>query len=126
MLEYIQAALCQIGIEEKDLILSRMQNTGSTAENRGDSMPTISMFYGIIIYMYFYDNKKHKLPHIHASYGDDDAIFSIEEGEIIDGTIPRNKKKLVQAWIEIHKEDLMANWRLAVSGQNPLPVKPLE
>lgn len=31
-------------------------------------MPTISMFYGIIIYMFFYDNKKHKLPHIHASY----------------------------------------------------------
>lgn len=89
-------------------------------------MPTISMFYGIVIYMFFYDNKKHKLPHIHASFGDDDAIFSIEEGEIIEGTLPRNKRKLVEAWIEIHKDDLMTDWRLAVSGQNPLPIKPLE
>lgn len=89
-------------------------------------MPIISMFFGIIIYMYFYDNKKHHLPHIHASFGDDDAIFSIEEGEILEGMLPKNKVKLVQAWIEIHKEDLMANWRLSVSGQNPLPIKPLE
>ena len=89
-------------------------------------MPTISMFYGIVIYMFFYDNKKHKLPHIHASYGDDDAIFSIEDGEILDGKLPGNKRKLVEAWIEIHKDDLVTDWRLAVSGQNPIPIKPLE
>jgi hypothetical protein len=89
-------------------------------------VPTISMFYGIIIYMFFYDDKKHKLPHIHASYGDDDAVFSIDDGEILNGSIPNNKKRLVQAWIEIHREDLLTDWRLAVSGQNPLPIKPLE
>ncbi len=33
-------------------------------------MPTISMFYGILILMYFYDNKKHSCPHIHAEYGE--------------------------------------------------------
>jgi hypothetical protein len=90
------------------------------------AMPTISMFYGIVIYMYFYDNKKHKLPHIHASYGDDDAIFCIEDGEILEGKLPKNKRKLVEAWIEIHKDDLVTDWRLAVSGQNPIPIKPLE
>jgi hypothetical protein len=42
------------------------------------------------------------------------------------GNIPLAKLRLVQAWIEIHKDDLMADWRLAVSGQNPLPIKPLE
>ena len=89
-------------------------------------MPTISMFYGIIIYMFFYDNKKHSLPQIHASYGDDDAVYSIDDGELLEGKFPRNKQKLVQAWIEIHKEDLVADWRLAVNGQNPLPIKPLE
>lgn len=89
-------------------------------------MPTISMFYGIVIYMYFFDNKKHKLPHFHASYGDDDAIFSIEDGDVIEGSLPKNKQRLVQAWAEIHKEDLMADWRLAVNGHNPMPIKPLE
>jgi len=89
-------------------------------------MPTISMFYGIVIYMFFYDDKKHKLPHIHTAYGEYDAVFSIEDGEILSGSIPRNKMKLVEAWIEIHREDLITDWRLAVSGQNPLPIKPLE
>lgn len=89
-------------------------------------MPTISFFYGIIIYMFFYDDKKHNLPHIHASYGEYDAVFSIEEGEVLQGSFPKNKQKLVLAWIEIHQEDLMADWRLAVSGQNPMPIKPLE
>ena len=89
-------------------------------------MPTISMFYGIVIYMFFYDNKKHQFPHIHASCGDDDAVFSIEDGETLEGGLPRNKRKLVEAWIEIHREDLLTDWRLAVNGQNPLPIKPLE
>jgi len=61
-----------------------------------------------------------------SPYGDDDAIFSIEDGEILEGKLPRNKRKLVEAWIEIHRDDLMTDWRLAVSGQNPIPIKPLE
>jgi len=89
-------------------------------------MPAISMFYGIIIFMYFYDNKKHKLPHLHAAYGDEEAVFSIQDGEVLEGGIPRNKQRLVQAWIEIHRDDLMTDWTLAVNGQNPLPIKPLE
>ena len=89
-------------------------------------MPTISIFYGIIIYMFFYDDKKHKLPHIHASYGEYNTVYSIEDSELLEGEFPKNKQRLVQAWIEIHKEDLMANWRLTVSGQHPLPIKPLE
>lgn len=89
-------------------------------------MPTISMFYGIIIYMYFFDDKKHKAPHVHASYGDEEAVLSIDDGEILGGSIPKNKLRLVQAWIEIHREDLMTDWKLAVSGQNPMPIKPLE
>lgn len=56
----------------------------------------------------------------------DDAVFSIADGEVIEGSMPKNKQKLVQAWIEIHREDLMTDWRLAVSGQNPMPIKPLE
>ncbi len=88
-------------------------------------MPTISMFYGIIICLYFYDDERHKLPHIHARYQGQEAAFSILDGTLLAGEIPIAKIKLVQAWIEIHKEDLMADWELAVTGQSPLPIDPL-
>ena len=89
-------------------------------------MPVISMFYGIIISMYFFDNKQHKLPHIHAKYQDQEAVFSLPEGELIEGELKPNKLKLVQAWIEIHKEELMADWELAVNGQEIFKIDPLK
>lgn len=55
------------------------------------------MFYGIIIYMYFMDNKQHKLPHIHAKYQNDEVIVAIPDGEILDGSIPKAQMKLLQA-----------------------------
>ena len=88
-------------------------------------MPTISMFYGIVIYLYFFDDERHKLPHIHAKYQGQNASFSIVDGVLLSGGIPAAKAKLVQAWIEIHREDLMADWELAVNGQTPFPIDPL-
>lgn len=81
--------------------------------------------YGIIIYMYFMDNKQHKLPHIHAKYQDDEAVVSIPDGEVLGGDIPKSKMKLLQAWIEIHKEELVADWQLAVDGEKPYKIDPL-
>ncbi len=88
-------------------------------------MPTISMFYGILILMYFYDDKKHKTPHIHAEYGEYSASISIEDGTILSGSLPPSKTKLVEAWIEIHKENLLANWKLAVAGEPVFKIEPL-
>ena len=88
-------------------------------------MPTISMFYGILILMYFYDNKKHSLPHIHAEYGDHEVSIAIEDDSVLGGSLPPGKMKLVQAWIEIHKEDLLANWKLAVAGEPVFKIEPL-
>ena len=51
-------------------------------------MPTISMFYGRIIYMYFFDNKKHIKPHVRAEYGEHTAVLSIEDVELLDGKLP--------------------------------------
>lgn len=89
-------------------------------------MPVISMFYGIIILLFFFDNKKHHRPHIHAQYGEHEAIVAIDDGEILEGYLPKPKMKLVQAWIEIHREDLMADWQLAVTGQQPFKIEPLK
>jgi hypothetical protein len=83
------------------------------------------MFYGILILMYFYDNKKHDCPHIHAEYGEFEASFSIEDGSILSGNLPNSKLRLVQAWIEIHREDLLADWKLAVRGEPVFKIEPL-
>lgn len=84
------------------------------------------MFYGIIISMYFLDTKQHKFPHIHVSYQDSEAVIRIPDGDLIAGDIPKNKLKLVEAWVEIHKEELMANWKLASNGENIFKIDPLK
>ena len=88
-------------------------------------MPVISMFYGIIIAMYFLDRKQHHKPHIHAKYQDQEAVIGIPDGVLIDGSLPPPKLKLVQAWIEIHREDLLADWALASQGETVFKVEPL-
>ncbi len=93
--------------------------------NRGKIKPSISAFYGIIIYMYFMGNKQHKLPHIHVKYQEHEVIVEIPEGNVLEGNIPSSKMKLLQAWIEIHKDELMADWELAASGEHPYKIDPL-
>ncbi|MFZ2301737.1 MAG: DUF4160 domain-containing protein [Gallionella sp.] len=88
-------------------------------------MPIISMFYGIIIRMFLLDNKRHDLPHIHAKYAEFEASVSIGEGEILAGDLPRKQLRLVQAWIELHRDELLADWDLAVGGENPYKIDPL-
>ena len=88
-------------------------------------MAIISMFYGIIISMYYFDNKQHKTPHIHVKYQGENAVFSIPNGELIAGKIKRSKQKLIEAWIEIHQEDLIANWELAINGNEVFKIDPL-
>jgi len=88
-------------------------------------MPTISMFYGIVISMYFFDDDRHNLPHIHAKYQGEEASFSILDGDLLSGTMPAGKVRLVQAWIEIHRESLLADWELAITGEALFPIDPL-
>jgi desulfoferrodoxin (superoxide reductase-like protein) len=76
--------------------------------------------------MYYFDKRKHHVPHIHVKYQNQEAIISIPEGEVLEGTIKPSKMKLVQAWIEIHKEELMADWELASSGENVFKIDPLK
>ncbi len=76
--------------------------------------------------MYFRDNRRHHLPHIHIRYQDEEAAISIADGEVLDGSVPPRQLKLVQAWIEIHREDLMLDWQLAVAGEVPFRIAPLQ
>jgi hypothetical protein len=89
-------------------------------------MPVISMFYGLIVSMYYLDTKQHKLPHIHVKYGELEGVYQIPEGTLLEGSLPKNKEKLLLAWIEIHREELMANWELAVRGNRVFIIDPLK
>jgi hypothetical protein len=84
------------------------------------------MFYGIIISMFFRDNRQHKLPHIHVKYQDGSAIFSIPDGEIVGGMLKKPQIRLVQAWITLHADELMADWDLAVDGKSIYKIEPLK
>lgn len=89
-------------------------------------MPTISMFYGILVLMYFRDNRRHHLPHIHVRYQGEEAAILIEDGLILEGHLPPKQLKMVQAWIEIHKDELFVDWELAVNGDEPFRIAPLQ
>lgn len=75
--------------------------------------------------MYFMDNRQHKLPHIHVRYQDNEVVVAIPDGTVLEGRILGSKMKLLQAWIELHKDELMADWTLAVSGEQPYKIEPL-
>ncbi|MCL2028395.1 MAG: DUF4160 domain-containing protein [Bacteroidales bacterium] len=87
-------------------------------------MPTISMFYGLIIRMY-YAPKEHNPPHVHVYYQNQTAVVNFE-GEVTEGTLSARHLKLVQAWIEIHKDELQANWNLCQNGEKPFKVESLK
>lgn len=88
-------------------------------------MPILSAFYGIVIRMYFFDNQQHKLPHIHAEYQGARAVLAIATGEKLAGHLPAKQEKLVQAWIEIHRDELFADWDLASNGEEIFKIDPL-
>jgi hypothetical protein len=70
-------------------------------------MPEISRFYGIIIRMFFRD---HVPAHFHALYSEHEAQIGIIDGEIIEGELPTKALRLVQAWVELHRDELLLNY----------------
>jgi hypothetical protein len=67
----------------------------------------------------------HHRPHLHAYYQDDVAIVAIDTIEVIAGGLPRRQLRLVEAWVEIHKEELATDWSLLQSGRPPQKIEPL-
>jgi hypothetical protein len=83
------------------------------------------MFYGIIVRM-FCAPSEHNPPHIHAYYQDDKAIVDIQNCKITEGRLPRKQKRMLLAWVEIHQDELLANWSLASQGELPFKINPLK
>lgn len=89
-------------------------------------MPEISRFFGIIIRMYMEVGAPHHKPHFHAYYQEDEAIYEIENIELISGTLPKRQKRLVEAWAELHQKELLKDWNRLQNGKSPLPIDPLK
>lgn len=88
-------------------------------------MPTLSMFYGILIKMNWKDLGQHKAPHFHAFYGDFEAVYTLN-GEIISGKFPNKQNAFVKAWALLHEDELQANWKLAENGEETFRIEPLK
>jgi hypothetical protein len=88
-------------------------------------MPALSMFFGLIIGI-SYAPKEYNPPHIHAEYQGEDATVDISSGAVIDGYLSPRHLRFVQARIEIHKEELFADWNLCRNGEEPFKTDPLK
>jgi len=88
-------------------------------------MPTIAMFYGIIIRMYC-SPSEHNPPHFHAYYQEHAAVIDILACSITEGELPPKQEKLTLAWAESHRDELLADWALASKGELPFPIDPLK
>lgn len=86
-------------------------------------MPTISMFYGILIKMFFDD---HAPPHFHAEYGEFELVIAINPIKIIQGDAPKRVKSMVLEWTALHQEELLLDWELCKNLQPPVAIEPLE
>lgn len=85
-------------------------------------MPEVSLFYGIRITMYYDD---HNPPHFHAEYSGNRCVVDIEEGAIITGFMPNRQLRMILAWVEIHRDELMQNWELAKDSKELVKINPL-
>lgn len=86
-------------------------------------MPQVSRFYGISIYLYYRD---HPPPHFHAIYGDEEAVFSIASGELIEGELRSRAEKLVREWAKERRTELNRAWNQARESQPLDPIPPLD
>jgi hypothetical protein len=74
----------------------------------------------------YYAPKEHNPPHIHAYYQDFKSTIGVKDCEIIEGQLPARQLRLIQAWIEIHRDELLANWKLCQNGEKPFQIEPLK
>ena len=88
-------------------------------------MPALSMFYGIIVRMQSEKGARHHKPHIHAIYGDDEIVIALD-GEVLEGSIPIRQRKMLEGWMAIHEDELMANWRMLSAGEGYFKIEPLK
>jgi hypothetical protein len=85
-------------------------------------MPTVSIFYGISIRMYY---REHEPPHFHAHYAGDDGVIQIDPLAVLSGSLPPRVQGLVLEWAALHQAELREDWALARKGEPLKSIAPL-
>ena len=88
-------------------------------------MPEISRFYGIIVRMFMELSSPHHRPHFHAYYQDEVVIMAVDSIERLAGILPRRQQRMVEAWAEIHQDELLEDWNRLQAGRPPVKIEPL-
>ena len=86
-------------------------------------MPTLSIFYGIVIQMFWRD---HAPPHFHAVYNEHEALIDITTLQIFKGRLPRQASALVLEWANLHHVELLEAWDACSQKTSPKRIAPLE
>ncbi|NHZ72325.1 MAG: DUF4160 domain-containing protein [Aquificales bacterium] len=84
-------------------------------------MPTISRFYGIVVYMNYND---HAPPHFHARYQEQEITVNIQTGQVT-GTMSRRALQMLFDWLDQHQAALMDNWERARQHESLQNIPPL-
>jgi hypothetical protein len=100
----------------------RIKNSYTFKKARSPTLPIISRFFGVVIYMYW---KDHAPAHFHAKYQGEEAVIEIETGKV-EGRINARALGMVQEWRQIHRVQLIENWTLAEQKRILRQIKPLE
>jgi hypothetical protein len=119
--EGVKVAGIDAAARRRDSHVTLRRSVRASADHR--RVPRISVFYGIVIAMYYRD---HAPPHFHAIYGEHEATIVIETLAILTGDLPRRALRLVREWAELHQAELEANWdaaraRVPLATIEPLP-----
>lgn len=85
-------------------------------------MPQVSMFYGIVIRLYWSD---HEPPHFHAIYAEHEALIDIGTGAVIRGGLPTRAMRLVDEWVGLRRAELLDDWDRAQRQVPLVPIEPL-
>lgn len=88
-------------------------------------MPEISRFYGIVIRIFVEAGGPHHIPHFHAYYQGQVAVYDIEDIRPLGGALPTRQERLVLAWAELHQSELLDNWHALQESRLPRRIEPL-
>ncbi len=85
-------------------------------------MPTLAVFYGLTVTMYYRD---HGQAHFHVRYAEHDAKIALANLNVIDGDLPRRALKLIRKWADKHHDELEEAWRACQTGTGSQRIDPL-
>jgi hypothetical protein len=72
----------------------------------------------------YWNERDHPVPHFHAEYAGEDASVALD-GKILAGSLPPRALRLIEDWAELHRDELLDNWRRARDREPITPIAPL-